>query len=180
MKILRKTREDILEDALTFISKEGLEKATLRSLAAHSGVSVGSYYNYFGDKEALLNELMKYYWRDALSNIIREEAPQTSLSELVDWLYNELMVYSEAFHRDFIVPSGLTHSALSVQQSMSQIFQILYQTVLEAVSRLPFNENKFGTREDFSHLVIDQIVACLARKQKDLGSFQVMLDALEV
>lgn len=50
----RQTRDAIIEVAETLFSARGLEAATMEEVAAGADVSVGTVYNYFGSKPALL------------------------------------------------------------------------------------------------------------------------------
>ena len=82
MKIINKTREVILDEALEFIAKKGLPEVTIRSLALHAEVSVGTLYNYFGDKDSLLEAIMDQYWKDAIGSLTSEVRTFKSLSDL--------------------------------------------------------------------------------------------------
>jgi len=50
----RETRERIREAAVRVFSREGFDRASVRSIAEEAGVAVGSIYNHFRDKEELL------------------------------------------------------------------------------------------------------------------------------
>lgn len=54
MRSLSLTKEDILRSALKFVKAEGIYPLSMRSIAKHTGVSVGSLYNYFGDRDTLM------------------------------------------------------------------------------------------------------------------------------
>ena len=53
----KKTREKILKAAADLFGKEGFEKTTTHKVVQAAGVSVGTFYAYFKDKEAILLEL---------------------------------------------------------------------------------------------------------------------------
>ncbi|MAQ15462.1 MAG: hypothetical protein CMN30_11790 [Sandaracinus sp.] len=53
----QRTREALLEAAREELSAKGHAGATAKSIAAAAGCSVGSFYQYFGDKDAVLREL---------------------------------------------------------------------------------------------------------------------------
>lgn len=60
------SREDILAAATELARKDGLAKLGIRSVAASCGVSVGTIYNYFPDKDALVTGVVGSFWHDAL------------------------------------------------------------------------------------------------------------------
>lgn len=179
MKIIQKTKENILEDALDFIAREGLHQVTIRSLAAHSEVSVGTLYNYFGDKETLLEDIMNFYWKDAIEAITSGTKRFGTISELADSLFLLLKKYSMEFHRDFIRTRDPGDSQQYMKRSMQQVFIALQVQVVLALNQLPYSEDRFGKKTDFANLVIDQVVNCLQRKENDLGSLKIMIKKLE-
>ena len=59
--------EDILEAALRVLLREGVERFTTVRVAEEAGVSVGSLYQYFPNKEALLFRLQTDEWQETWS-----------------------------------------------------------------------------------------------------------------
>lgn len=57
-----RSRAAILEAALQMFSRQGFRGTSIRDVAARAGVSTGSVYHHFRDKEALLNTLLEQYW----------------------------------------------------------------------------------------------------------------------
>src|ERR1700733_9416317 len=55
--------EDILEAAIRVLSREGAQRFTTARVAETAGVSVGSLYQYFPNKEAILFRLQTDEWR---------------------------------------------------------------------------------------------------------------------
>lgn len=62
------TRNAIIEAAYAHAQKEGIGSLSVRGIAADCGVSIGTIYNYFPDKAALVTEVIFAFWeRIALS-----------------------------------------------------------------------------------------------------------------
>lgn len=59
------SRNDILSAAYRQAQQSGLASLNVRSIAASCGVSVGSIYNYFPDKAALVTEVIRLFWERA-------------------------------------------------------------------------------------------------------------------
>lgn len=53
------TRTRLLEVAAHLFAQDGCNKTTTKNLASHAGVAVGTVYLHFGDKDALLQEVLK-------------------------------------------------------------------------------------------------------------------------
>ena len=60
------SKEDILKMGLALLTSGNAKSLTLRDLSSQTGVSVGTLYNYFGDKEQLQREIFGYYWKKAM------------------------------------------------------------------------------------------------------------------
>lgn len=63
MKKIAVSREDILKTGVEMMTSGNAKTLTLRDLSSKTGVSVGTLYNYFGDKEQLQREVLGYFWR---------------------------------------------------------------------------------------------------------------------
>lgn len=58
------SKEDILKTSRELIQQKGLPAINIRSVAAACGVSVGSIYNYFDSKAALVSAVVESVWRE--------------------------------------------------------------------------------------------------------------------
>lgn len=59
-----KMRNEIINAAYAYASNEGLAALSIRAIAKQCSVSVGTIYNYFPDKAALITEVITKFWRD--------------------------------------------------------------------------------------------------------------------
>jgi AcrR family transcriptional regulator len=57
-----RSRAAILDAALQMFSRQGFRGTSIRDVAAQAGVSTGSVYHHFRDKEALLRTLLDQFW----------------------------------------------------------------------------------------------------------------------
>ncbi len=69
----REMVERLLEATAATLAERGLDDTTTNHIAEKAGVSIGSLYQYFPDKEALLEALMERV-SDKVSNVFREHA----------------------------------------------------------------------------------------------------------
>ena len=67
------TKQAILEAAETTFAEQGLHSARMEDIASRAGTAVGTLYNYFGDRQALLDTLCNER-RDELLHRIEEAA----------------------------------------------------------------------------------------------------------
>jgi TetR/AcrR family transcriptional repressor of nem operon len=59
---LKRTREDVLLAVLDLIHQQGFHSTGLKQLLSSSGVSSGSFYNYFASKDELAHALIDFKW----------------------------------------------------------------------------------------------------------------------
>src|ERR1700749_3398550 len=79
----------ILEAAVQVLAKEGARRFTTARVAERAGVSVGSVYQYFPNKAAILFRLQSDEWRQTsdLLRVILEDVTRPPLERLRDLLH---------------------------------------------------------------------------------------------
>lgn len=102
----------ILDTAAALFAETGYEAATTNAIAERAGISIGSLYRYFPDKETILSTMMDRYQRDMLSIFeqgFNEDIRGLPLPSLMDRLidpflekhlaqpvYNQILLGAEA------------------------------------------------------------------------------------
>ncbi len=87
-KIIKDLRDRLLAEAKRQITENGYAATTVRSIARHCGLGVGTVYNYFESKEMLVATFVFEDWKRYLSDI--QELPSDSPRELFEGIYNAL------------------------------------------------------------------------------------------
>lgn len=94
-KIIKNLESNLIEEAKRQIQEVGYSAVTIRSIATACGVGVGTVYNYFASKDALLASYMLSDWNGcvaAISAVSRySEAPEPVLR----CIYDELLAYAQ-------------------------------------------------------------------------------------
>ncbi|MDG6298952.1 TetR/AcrR family transcriptional regulator [Glaesserella parasuis] len=78
----------ILNATDRLMAKEGVQNLSTHKIAKEAGVSVGTIYLYFKDKETLLNQLVLYLFNAFHSAVDREYDPDLPLFEQYKKLWN--------------------------------------------------------------------------------------------
>jgi AcrR family transcriptional regulator len=102
------TREAILDAAARIIARGGLSAFNTNAVASRAGVSIGSLYQYFPNKDALMVALIE---RQQTHQLARVEAaaridPDTDLETLVRLLVRAAMQHH---HEDSLLASAIDH-----------------------------------------------------------------------
>jgi AcrR family transcriptional regulator len=125
------TRQSILDSAIRLISRHGLQGLTMERVAADAGVSKGTLYVYFKDKEHLLDSVKEHalqpLWEEVYSILDGDLAPARKIEEMVR---GHLGYFDEHrdFFRIFLLERQAAQSPLKRQQSTR------YQMYLDKVA----------------------------------------------
>ncbi len=90
-KIISDLKKHILAEVEAMLQQEGYSAVTVRAVARRCGVGVGTVYNYFPSKEALLAELLLEDWRQCVAAM---EATQGGPEAVARCIYDQLLVYA--------------------------------------------------------------------------------------
>jgi AcrR family transcriptional regulator len=132
-----RTEAAILRAAASLITRKGFENTSIEDIADRAEVGVGTVYNYFGSKNALLLALMQHDTEDLLKGgeaVLAEppKKPEAALTELF-WIYahgflgrydRKLLreVFAAAFHQPEELGQELTRMDF---QLMSQVGRLI-------------------------------------------------------
>ncbi len=94
-KIIENVREQLLLEAKAQLKQNGYLKTTIRSVAAACGLGVGTVYNYFGSKDALIASFMADQWLELLEKV--RQVPTSDGSAVLKSIYHALVEYSSEY-----------------------------------------------------------------------------------
>ncbi|MDD5953518.1 MAG: TetR/AcrR family transcriptional regulator [Oscillospiraceae bacterium] len=164
-------REKILDCARAIALSEGIEQISIRRIAGQAGVSVGTVYNYFTDKEELLLLLTEEYWQDVLQEMdskIAEGDFCSQLSEIYTFLQEQVDGPGGSYMNSLIARRNDGQDRMrSMEQTLSSILSRRMEqspTVRKSVWDDAF------TREQYSRFLVVNLMALL-RDQEDLSFF---------
>src|SRR3984957_17063841 len=86
---------ELLEAAASVMAEAGYDAATMTEIAERAGASIGTLYQYFPDKEAIVRALRHQYVDEFEVRWVplRTEASKLSLRQLVDRIFDILIEY---------------------------------------------------------------------------------------
>lgn len=83
------SKEEILKTCRELIQRQGWSALNIRSVAAACGVSVGSIYNYFDSKSALVSAAVESVWCEIFQRPENGAAFQDTLACVI-WMYDRM------------------------------------------------------------------------------------------
>lgn len=135
MRMSNEGKTKILEAARTIISEQGIQGATIRSIAEQAGVSTGAIYHYYSSKEAILYDVMD----DGLSEIKRIStisiADQKKFKEIIQEIFDGMQ---EHFKKDAEsrLQFYLAHEAILGNEELQHKFKDKYEDWINRVEAI--------------------------------------------
>ncbi len=94
-KIIKDLQSRIVKTAIRIFQEEGFSAIDIRRIAKESQIAVGTLYNYFPNKKALLYEVFQTLWAESiekLDSLIEESEPSEALfTRYVAALHHEML-----------------------------------------------------------------------------------------
>ena len=114
----RRTREEILEATAHLLNRQPLEEVSTNHIAKKTGISIGTLYKYYPNKDSILADLsLMYMQQDAeLFETVFEKYVDRDRDELLDALVGALM----HIHRDNARVRGVVYQNLERLKLVSQ------------------------------------------------------------
>ena len=174
------SKEAILRVCRGIVSAQGLSALSMRAVAGELGIALGTLYNYFPGKDALLLATVESVWQDIFH---RQEESETPLPfpDYTQALFFRIRRGAEAY------PNFLTTHSLSIAKSkrdaakgaMEQCFAHIKAGLLEALRADP-NVDPAAfcsglTEKDFADFVMDQLLLLLGKESPDPAPLLALL-----
>ena len=120
-KIIMNLESRLMEEANRQVLENGYSNTTIRSIANACGVGVGTVYNYFDSKEALLSRYLVAEWTECITAINAVSTYSDNIMPVLRCIYDQLQVYTQQNHALFQDPDA----AASFSNSFNRHRQIV-------------------------------------------------------
>lgn len=169
------SKEDILKASRTLIQKEGWSAVNIRSVASACGVSVGSIYNYFDSKAALMGAAVESVWCEIFHRPEDGAVFQDTLA-CITWLYGRMEYGCKQYPGFFSLHSlgFLGEDKSDGRQKMQQTWQHILDGLCSVLRRdanvRPDAFTREFTAEKFADLLFSLMLSALMRQDYDPGA----------
>lgn len=166
------SKEDILKTSRELIQQEGWSAVNIRSVAAACGVSVGSIYNYFDSKSALVGATVESVWCEIFHRP-KDGAVFQDTQACITWLY-ERMEYGCKQYPGFFTLHSLgfmgedkSDGRRKMQQTWQHILEGLHSVLQQDTKVRPDAFTEQFTAEKFADLLFSLMLSALLRQDYD-------------
>jgi len=172
MNTIITSKEDILKTSRELIRRQGWAAVNIRSVAAACGVSVGSIYNYFDSKAALIGAAVESVWCEIFHRP-EDETVFDDTQTCIIWMYRQMEYGCKQYPGFFTL-----HSLGFMQEEKAQGKRRMQQTwrhildelcsVLKRDTRIRSNVfTEQFTAEQFADVLFSLMLSALLRQNYD-------------
>lgn len=166
------SKEEILKASRELIQQKGWSAVNIRSVAAACGVSVGSIYNYYDSKAALIGATVESVWCEIFHRPEDETVFQDTQA-CITWLY-ERMEYGCQLYPGFFTLHSLgfmgedkSDGKRRMQQTWQHILEGLCSVLKRDTKVRPDAFTEPLTAEKFADLLFSLMLSALMRQDYD-------------
>lgn len=166
------SKEEILKTSRELIRQQGWSTVSIRAVAAACGVSVGSIYNYFDSKAALMSETIGSVWQEIFhrpddADVFRD------VQTCITWIYTRIAYGCEQYPGFFTLhsigflrderPDGKRRMQQTWGHILTGLCSVLKRDAasVRTLLRTPF------TAEQFADVLFSQMLSAMLRQDYD-------------
>ena len=135
-KIIENLESRLIEEAKSQIEAAGYGALTIRSVAKGCGVGVGTVYNYFPSKDALVASWLLQDWKECIAQIRMTAANSEQALPAIRCIYDQLRQFSLR-HQELFLDAA---AADSFAGSFSQYHSLLRHQLAEPLTKFCSDE----------------------------------------
>jgi AcrR family transcriptional regulator len=177
------SKEEILRAALSICHEEGIQALSIRAVAQKCQISVGSVYNYFPSKAALVALSVQEIWM----SIFKLDAPDEDFPRFTDFiraLYGRIRAGSAAYPNFFAAHSlNFSHSeraqgAEVMQHYFEAIRSRMAQMLRQDAAVCPDIVRDPDAVQNLTGFCLDHMLGCLLLQRPDCAPLLKVLERL--
>lgn len=169
----------LLDCARRIECEEGVEAVSIRRLAAESHVAVGTVYNYFDSKQAVLYEITEEYWRSALlkmQSAVTGEKFTDQIRQVYAFLALQMDDCAKLLMLNLREGGETPREKMAVVQN--NIRKILFERLQRDRSVRSDVWNGALTQDSFVQFVLGNLLALLRQKNGDIDTLVEIMERI--
>ena len=174
-----RSKEAIMKTCRDMVSERGLSALDMRSVAKACHVALGSLYNYFPSKDALVTATIESVWQDIFH--MEQCCEQKPFPEYVRWIFDSVRQGTREYPHFFTAHSISVASSAKEQarKTMEQYFSHMKAGMAQSLRADPaVRRDAFSasfSESDLIDFVLSNLLTLLARQEDDC---EVLLEVI--
>lgn len=174
------THEAILKECRQLVMRDGLSAVNMRSVASACGIALGSLYNYYPSKAALVSATVESVWNDIFS-AASNTPPFQRFPQAVRWLYDSLLTSATTYPGFFSLHAFgfAVEDRKEGRQMMSAYFNRIKQWLLHALESdaqvPPGTFNRGFTAQQMIDLLFVTVISLVLRREEGIDPLMEVL-----
>lgn len=158
------TKDYLISIIQEIVLQDGLDALSIRGLAEKANVSVGSVYNYFESKEAMIMAFVHFTWLEYFQKPLLQFEEYDNYSKLIQDVFTLVSTNANQYHTIFAsyYRSFTPEIKEQARSHKRKDFKVLYHIFIEVLKRDPNVDhsiwNERLTQEGFNQFVIHSLL----------------------
>lgn len=178
-KIIENPKQLILNKSKEILYNEGYMKLNMRNVAKKCDIALGTIYNYYPTKKALVIDMMTIYWKEFLSLAKDTADSDEPFYDKLKALYCKLSDFIKTFKQLWLAPE-LYNTPDYIQSGLEkevQFMEKLIRIVEKILIREGFKNNKFSSYE-MAKFIVMNFITVIQMPAFEYSSFEKILKEL--
>lgn len=165
--------ERILKAAATLLDKKGYDYLTTITIAKEAGASVGSLYQYFPNKHAIMVSLVERWL------VLDDEALEEVEVREYDNVIDKFQALTSAFVKGYIAQKGL-HALVNLTQNIPELYDMVEKhdkrfavRLTESMDPLKIGDEEKLALAGYYTLLVDVMARSIASESKKRAKFKM-------
>ena len=178
-KIITDPEQKILDASEAIVLNQGLEVLNIREIAKTCHMAAGTIYNYFPNKESIIERLMVRHWDSFLSVVDRYIIDEQDLLIKIESLFSEYSRYISDFHSIFFSKQTFTLEKKHPENSLKNDYmRRLLQKISQLLNNSPYVTQCALSSEAFADFILANFMALSTFHHYKYESFEIALKKL--
>lgn len=174
-------KQSIFDAARELAFKNGLQYVSIRNIAKKLGISIGTIYNYYPNKSAILFDIIEDFWKTVFRDFHKVMAEEADFFKQIEALYFHLKNHLKIFRSDWLSQMSALRSEEKSEgklreqdymKRMTEVFNALLETHRNEFDQHKIKDLEFHKVADF---IFNYFMVMLRRDEPDYYFFDLIL-----
>jgi AcrR family transcriptional regulator len=155
-KIIENVREKLILEGRKTLIEKNYKELNIREIAKGSGIAIGTFYNYFSNKEEFVSHIFKDDWKCTLDLADKLKASNEPFKEKIEMIYLSMQSFVDKYLSIFYEISMVKGYNSKRDHDMKDLYKKLEDII--SVERAKGNVNSLLTPEKLSHFILSNLM----------------------